>query len=123
MYPLYTHYGTEFYGAGTQATTKQCTGQRDRQCSAGNLQLTVSVGHFSNMGVSMIGGGCGADGIATSFLAADTGNGTVVATGTNAGVVGNGTTSANGVASSAGGKVGSDLLGLVVVVCAAFLVL
>ena len=58
MYPQFTHYGTEFFGYGTAATTLQCSGERDPQCSAGDGQFTVSPGHFQSFGITLGAAGC-----------------------------------------------------------------
>ncbi|OCL13182.1 putative lipase [Glonium stellatum] len=58
MYPFYTHFGTEFYGSGTAATTLKCTGERDLTCSAGNGLTGVTTGHFQSFGVSLGFTGC-----------------------------------------------------------------
>jgi hypothetical protein len=58
MYTMYTHYGTEYYGFGTAGTTVKCSGQRDLTCSAGDGQVSVTTGHFSDFGISMVGGSC-----------------------------------------------------------------
>ncbi|RAL03461.1 putative alkaline lipase [Aspergillus ibericus CBS 121593] len=59
MWPWdFVHYGTEYYSSGTQATTVKCSGERDTSCSAGNGQLGVTAGHFSNFGIAMGMAGC-----------------------------------------------------------------
>jgi len=55
----FVHYGTEYYGAGTAATTVRCTGERDPACSAGDGAISVTPEHFSNQGVLMDLSGCG----------------------------------------------------------------
>ena len=59
MYPQFTHYGVEFYGAGTAATTVRCNGERDLACSAGNGEMTVTATHLSSFGVALGLIGCG----------------------------------------------------------------
>jgi len=54
----FDHYGTEYYGDGTQATTVVCTGERDTSCSAGDGATTVTLGHLSSFGVTMETAGC-----------------------------------------------------------------
>ncbi|GLA67031.1 hypothetical protein AtubIFM54640_010005 [Aspergillus tubingensis] len=44
--------------SGTQASTVKCSGERDTSCSAGNGQVGVTAGHFSNFGISMGLAGC-----------------------------------------------------------------
>ncbi|OJJ95201.1 hypothetical protein ASPACDRAFT_36491 [Aspergillus aculeatus ATCC 16872] len=46
--------------SGTQSSTVKCSGERDTQCSAGNGQLGVTAGHFSNFGIAMGMAGCSA---------------------------------------------------------------
>ena len=58
MYPQFTHYGTEFYGYGSAATTVKCSGERDLSCSAGDGQITVSAGHFQSYGIILGAAGC-----------------------------------------------------------------
>ncbi|RAH47513.1 putative alkaline lipase [Aspergillus brunneoviolaceus CBS 621.78] len=61
MWPYdFVHYGTEYYSSGTQSSTVKCSGERDTQCSAGNGQLGVTAGHFSNFGIAMGMAGCSA---------------------------------------------------------------
>ncbi|MCJ1331821.1 hypothetical protein MMC10_008513 [Thelotrema lepadinum] len=58
MYPQFQHYGTEFYGSGTAASTVKCSGERDLQCSAGNGAFSVTVGHFFSYGIEEGAAGC-----------------------------------------------------------------
>ncbi|PWY64262.1 lipase [Aspergillus heteromorphus CBS 117.55] len=59
MWPWdFVHYGTEYYSSGTAATTVKCSGERDTSCSAGNGQVGVTAGHFSNFGIQMGLAGC-----------------------------------------------------------------
>ena len=58
MYLQFTHYGTEFFGYGTAATTLECAGERDWQCSAGDGQVTVSAGHFQSFGITLGAAAC-----------------------------------------------------------------
>ncbi|CAK46909.1 hypothetical protein AnigIFM59636_001486 [Aspergillus niger] len=44
--------------SGTQASTVKCSGERDTSCSAGNGQVGVTAGHFSNFGIAMGMAGC-----------------------------------------------------------------
>ncbi|GLA42169.1 hypothetical protein AnigIFM63309_010497 [Aspergillus niger] len=48
----------EYYSSGTQASTVKCSGERDTSCSAGNGQVGVTAGHFSNFGIAMGMAGC-----------------------------------------------------------------
>jgi len=57
--PEFTHYGVEFYGSGTAATTLKCSGELDPTCSAGNNQTTVNWDHLFSFGVSVITDGYG----------------------------------------------------------------
>ncbi|OQE38498.1 hypothetical protein PENCOP_c008G04758 [Penicillium coprophilum] len=55
----FKHYGTEYYSSGLKLTCVKCEGQRDLACSAGNGMYSVTVGHFSSFGITMMGAGCG----------------------------------------------------------------
>ncbi|KAF2494349.1 A triacylglycerol lipase from penicillium expansum At 1.3 [Lophium mytilinum] len=57
--PQFTHYGVEFYGSGTAASTVKCTGELDRTCSAGNNATGITLGHLSSFGVNVIFDGFG----------------------------------------------------------------
>ncbi|KAJ5918735.1 lipase [Penicillium verhagenii] len=54
----FTHYGTEDYSSGAEATLVKCSGQRDTSCSAGNGQYSVTPGHFYSFGVELGAVGC-----------------------------------------------------------------
>ncbi|KAL9088907.1 MAG: hypothetical protein Q9165_005964 [Trypethelium subeluteriae] len=58
-YPQFTHYGIEFYGNGTLASTVQCEGETDPQCSAGNGLTYITPGHFFSYGIELGTTGCG----------------------------------------------------------------
>ncbi|KAF2229659.1 lipase, partial [Viridothelium virens] len=58
-YPQFTHYGIEFYGNGTLASTVQCEGETDSQCSAGNGLTYITPGHFFSFGIELGTTGCG----------------------------------------------------------------
>ncbi|OQE07836.1 hypothetical protein PENVUL_c012G05935 [Penicillium vulpinum] len=55
----FKHYGTEYYSSGLKATCVKCEGQRDLACSAGNGMYSVTIGHFSSFGITMLTAGCG----------------------------------------------------------------
>jgi len=57
--PQFTHYGIEFYGNGTAATTLKCSSELDPTCSAGNGAFSVTLGHLSSFGVNVIFDGFG----------------------------------------------------------------
>lgn len=59
MYPQFSHYGVEFYSAGTLGSSVQCSGERDPACSAGDGAVSVDLQHFSNYGVEEGEAGCG----------------------------------------------------------------
>ena len=58
MYQQFSHYGTEFYSSGTSFTCVRCVGQKDRDCSAGNGLMGVTVGHFQSFGIGLGLAGC-----------------------------------------------------------------
>ena len=59
MYPQLTHYGVEYYGSGTLASTVECSSERDLVCSAGDGAVSVTAEHFFSYGVEEGEIGCG----------------------------------------------------------------
>jgi len=57
--PQFTHYGVEFYGSGTAATTLKCSGELDPTCSAGDNATTVDFDHLFSFGVDVLFDGYG----------------------------------------------------------------
>ena len=58
IYPDFVHFGAEYYGNGTLASTVRCSGSYDQACSAGNGQTGITNSHSTSFGIRMGAAGC-----------------------------------------------------------------